>query len=117
MAACYEAVGHVPICCLAVGTAGIEPNVSCEVIGALVVSALLPREDLEDGSNPQDCLGKGRSVAAKPPLLWSHSSVIQSVAPVFHHHRLSRQDRLGVRGEHFGTPKVLLRLIHSDLRR
>ncbi len=79
--------------------------------------ALLPREDSKTEVTPRIVWVKIDQSLRNRLLLWSPPSVIQSVAPVFHHHRLSRQDRLGVRGEHFGTPKVLLRLIHSDLRR
>src|SRR5271165_5427112 len=114
MAGGYEAVGHVPIRRLDSGIAGIEPDVSCEVLGALVVSALLPREDSKMEITPRIVWVKVDQSLRNRLLLWSPPSVIQTVASVFHHHRLSRQDRLGVRGEHFGTPKVLLRLIHSD---
>ena len=72
---------------------------------ALVVSALYPREDSKTEVTGRIVWVKVDQSLRNRLLLWSPPSVIQSVAPVFHHHRLSRQDRLGVRGEHFGTPQ------------
>ena len=53
MAGCYEAVGHVPILRLAIGTAGIEPDRSCEVLGGLVQPPFVPCDDTKTEVTPE----------------------------------------------------------------
>ncbi len=74
--------------------------------------------ELPDGESPlRVTTGAVVSTTSKlvcvAPVLPAASSVIQSVAPKFHYRRLSRQGRLGVRGEHFRTPQVLPRRIRD----
>ena len=90
MAGGYKAVGYVPIRRLDYGTSGIEPNVSREVVGALVVSALFPREHSKMEVARRIVWVKVDQSLRNRLLLCSHLPVIQSVPPVFHHHRLSR---------------------------